>query len=288
VRSFNAVCVVLCSLIALADIVETTFRAEKANLFDEAAASTNADGSDSLVSLHNFNIAEAINLEKYQASTSVERSLVASLFVLMSFAYTLYFPACIVMFRRIELKFDSHIREMSHRSDTGSAFLPYEFSPESEASGVQLEMPIAEARSFLQTLKSAASAQKMRFLSCLLLELITLNVLTAHALFVAISVLNPGGVSPNCGLCESCQTVNTLKLTWSQFTPELIPLLTLLCIPLPLMLSLWFMTTPEDRELLLNPSAHMKEGIVKQSLGADNRQTQSVRTERMRLGIDLE
>jgi hypothetical protein len=289
VRSFNFFCVVLCSLIALVDVVETAFRAEKANLFDEAAASTNADGSDTLSSLQIFNIAERNTLGKYQISTAVERSLVALLLVLMSFAYTLYFPACIVMFRRIELKLDSHLREMSHRSDTGSAFLPFEFcaqfSPETEVSGVQVEMPIVEARSFLQNIKSSAYSQKMRFLSCLLLELTTLNVLTVHALFVAISVLNPGDFSPDCGLCKSCQTVNMLMRTWSSFTPELIPLLALLCIPLPLMFSLWLMTTPEDRELLLNPSIHLKEGI--DELHPDNRQTQSNRAERVRLGIDL-
>jgi hypothetical protein len=284
VRSLNVLCTVMCSLIGLAEFVEAAFLAEEASSFDEAVAATNADGSDTLSSLQILIIIGVNNRGKYAVANAVERSIVAVLFVIVSSAYTLFFPICIVMFRRIELKLDSHIREMSHRSDHGSAFLPFEFFPENQDKGIQVELPIVEAKSYLQNIKSSATAQRMRFVFCLLLELITLNVLAAHALFVAISVWNTDVFSPDCGRCKPCQSVNTFMQTWSTFTPELIPLLTLSCHPLSLMFALWLMTTPEDRALLLHPGTYINQAAPEQPSGTET----SSRAQRIRLGIDLQ
>ena len=81
----------------------------------------------------------------------------------MASAFLLFFPACIVMFRRVERRLDAIIQEMNLRSDLGTVFLPYEFSPAAaDGARSQVEMQVVEARAFLGRLKCAAAAQVRR------------------------------------------------------------------------------------------------------------------------------
>ena len=74
-------------------------------------------------------------------------------------------------------------------------------------------------------------------------------------------------------------------LNWYNAQPELLPLVTSLSSTLPMVFSLWMMTTPEDRALLMHPSrcltAEMAAHPVETSREA------RLKAERKRLGINL-
>ena len=67
--------------------------------------------------------------------------------------------------------------------------------------------------------------------------------------------------------------------------PEGYPLLLSLSSTLPLVFSLWLMTTPEDRALLLHPHRFLSDRISLQPVQTEREQKQYA--ERLRLGIDL-
>ena len=78
----------------------------------------------------------------------------------------------------------------------------------------------------------------------------------------------------------------------SFFVPEGFPLLLSLSSTLPLVFSLWLMTTPEDRALLLHPHRFRSERISLQPVqterdGSVSERQGSLYQERLRLGINL-
>jgi hypothetical protein len=218
----------------------------------------------------------------------------AAIRVLMAVSFLLFFPACIVMFRRVERRLNNIIKEMSHRSDVGNVFLPYEFSPGGAQSQVemqdgaqsQVEMQVVDARAFLSRMKSAAAAQRMRFFLCMVLVLFAL-VAQATIFFLvslAIYVFN-SSVNDDCGECEACQVVEYLISGWVDNTPEWFPLIVSTLTTLPLMFSLWLMTTKEDRELMLNPGRFRADSIALQPALCEA--SARLKTERVRMGIEL-
>ena len=180
---------------------------------------------------------------------------------------------------------DALLREMCLRTDCGTALLPFEFSPRAaDGSATQKEMPIADVRQFMLDIKSSATAQRWRFVFCLALVTAALLALTFNAVFVAISFVNTSR-SADCGRCDPCQSAQYVMLSWLVFTPALFPLLSSLSCTLPLMLSLWLMTTPHDRALLIRPSRFLTQEATENPV--DTTREAILRAERIRMGIDF-
>ena len=74
-------------------------------------------------------------------------------------------------------------------------------------------------------------------------------------------------------------------LQWIIFTPEMFPLTTSLSTMLPLIFSLWMMTTPEDRELLMHPSKFLSEQVALNPVDSSRERDQ--KAHRIRMGINL-
>jgi hypothetical protein len=222
----------------------------------------------------------------------VSQLLEAAVLLLLLCTFLLYFPAVIVMFRRVERRLHALIQEMDHRSDVGTAFLPFEFSPRAaDGSETQTELSIVDVRRHLGDIKSSAALQKRRFLYCLVLVLIALFLLTLNAMFVLVATANAGMTvqadDDVCGVCDaSCRPVGNLQLTWYLYAPEVFPLVASLCSTLPLVFSLWLMTTPEDRALLLHPRRFLTEQMSLNPI--ETPREAQLRIERARLGINMQ
>ncbi len=77
-------------------------------------------------------------------------------------------------------------------------------------------------------------------------------------------------------------------LSWYIYTPELLPLVTSLFSALPLIFSLWLMTTKEDRALLLDPSRFLSEVVAMRQLEEPDTNAEArLREEKIRMGINL-
>ena len=145
-------------------------------------------------------------------------------------------------------------------------------------------MQVVEARAFLSQMKSAAAAQRTRFWLCLALVLVALIVHSLLAVFIAAYSVG-WTKNPDCGDCGSCQNAQHLQYTWYLHSPELAPLVVSACSTLPLMFSLWLMTTKEDRALLLKPGRFRTDTILLQPVAGET--TARLKTERVRMGIEL-
>jgi hypothetical protein len=286
VRSLHVLAVLLCSLNVIARIVLASYRAEKAALYDEAAAACDADGRDarSPSAVQDWKSRDAASSENREKSLFATRFLEAFVLVLMAAGFLLFFPACIVMLRRVERRLDAIIRDIALRSNAGNVLLPFEFSP-AGADGVrtQEEMTVVDARNFLHRMKWAAASQSRRFLLCLVLVLAALAAQSSHALFVSVAFSEKR--NPACAPCGTCQRVERLMAEWHELTFEVWPLVASLCSTTPLMFSLWLMTTKEDRELMLHPHRFLVDQIALHS--GDSEAEMRLKAERVRMGVEL-
>jgi hypothetical protein len=290
VRSMHVLAMLLCALHLVARIVYSGFQVQLALVYDELAAACDVGGKET----ERSRSVKTNDLPKLQqnANYSFVPSLVveAAVISLMAVGFLLFFPACIVMFRRVERKLDAIMQEMDHRSNIGSVFLPFEFSPaaadgDGDGARTQVEMPIVEARVFLGRIKSAAAAQRRRFLLCLALVVIALAAQAFNAVALARFTVVPVQQNPACGDCDACQPVEYLIKKCYDGTPERFPLVSSLCWTLPLAFSLWLMTTKEDRMLLLQPHRFRSDAVALQPIA---RETEArLKVERLRMGVEL-
>ena len=283
VRSMHKIAMLLCSLSIAAGIVAAGFRAEIAVFLDQAATATDAEGKETKASKQIFEKIQLVGLNSSLGALVLLETLVL---VLVTSGFLLFFPAIIVMFHRVEQRLHSLLQEMCLRSDHGTAFLPFEFSPRAaDGSETQTEMQIVDARQYLRDIQSSAAAQRRRFLLCLVFVMAALVALVAHAIF-AIYIAFNGSPNAACGFCDlSCQRVPSLMFQWYNATPELLPLVVSLGSSLPLLFSLAMMTTPEDRALLMNSSTFRTEEISR--LPVETERDARLRAERIRMGINL-
>jgi hypothetical protein len=145
VRNLHKVAMLLCAFEVIARASAAGFRGQAAGLFQQAADATDRDGSDTSASRDIFSFIRN-SFEGANISIAVSLILEAAVLLLEAFAFLLFFPACIVMFRRVERRLGTIIHEMSLRSDHGNVFLPFEFSPPAAGgSQTQVELPIVEA-----------------------------------------------------------------------------------------------------------------------------------------------
>jgi hypothetical protein len=173
---------------------------------------------------------------------------------------------------------------MSLRTDVGNAFLPFEFSPRAaDGSEIQTEMPITDARRYLQNIKASAATQRWRFSLCLFLVSTALVALALHAGFIAYVLI---GRVDFCDDCRKGCSQRSLMHVWYMHTPEFTPLVLSLSSTLPLFFSLWMMTTPEDRELLMHPDRFRSDAIAMRPV--ENDREARLLAERIRLGINLQ
>jgi hypothetical protein len=279
VRSMQVISMVMCTSDIVARWVVVGYRATQAWVVYQAAAGEQ-EGYQSAVAANTGSSA-------YRISLAASLILEAAVLLFEGCGFLLFFPASIVMFGRVERKLDMLLQELSLRSDQGTAFLPFEFSPPATdgRSQTQTEMPIVEARQYLRDIKSPATLQWRRFCLCLVVAVFAFILESLHAILRAYSGFADRNVA--CPPCDqTCQTLDWLIFLWYTSTPELFPILECLTAILPLLLSLWLMTTPEDRAMLMKPH-RFRSSSIKSNPVQSPREAQLF-AERIRLGIYLQ
>jgi hypothetical protein len=289
VRTMRVITVLLCAMYTVACIVVAAFRAEQSVFYDQAMAACDADGRETNKSRSIYTNGKVSMSNKIYKSDAASAVLEATVMLFMISGFVLFFPACIIMFRRIEQRLNTIINQIDHRPDHGDVLLPFEFSPPTaDGHQNQLEMQAGDARRFLGRIKISAANQRKRFISCLFLVLTALSLRATMSVYFCVVLFQPeaagGTQSSVCGLCDTCQPLARLMILWYANTPELPPLIISLTSTLPLIFSLWLMTTKHDRALLMNPSLFRSESLqpIKSEVSA------KISAECARMGVDLQ
>ena len=302
VRRIVKLVALLCALTILARFTSAAFRIEAASLYDRAAAACDTHGKETPKS-YTFHSDALLFRQKKDTAAAVARILESVVLSIMTLSFLLFFPICIVMWRRVALRLSTIINEMDLRPDNGDVFLPFEFSPEDQSGGgacstvpSQISMQAGKARTFLKTLRQRADSQSLRYSIGLLLIILALISYLSLALFVAVIQSNTlevaqgqeGGIT-GCGACDVCQDVKQLMVVWYNNNPELYPLFTSICLALPLMFAIMLMVTKKDLALMLNPHNFRPDAVAFHLLERSSKlQIQQVLNEEAsRMGIEL-
>lgn len=246
-----AITLVLNSLGVVARFVAAAGRAQLVVQLDQAAGACSSNCNNTcflplaaIVEKENKIIDEVV-----RPATSAQQILEALVLVIMSVSFLLFFPACIVMFARVERRLALIMQEMDHRPDYGHVFLPFEFT-ESES---QIEMQAGHARELLLTLKATSASRRRKFTLALLVALVCFAIRTVFAVLICYAYVDNPSVNRSCDICDSsCQSVRSMIRSWFDNSLEVFPIVTSLCSALPQMICLWLMMTKEDRAWLLS------------------------------------
>ena len=286
VRRLNQLALASCVCFIAVRIAAMTFQVRAADLLEQAATLCGTQGEATSASDVAFEQAQDAQA-KGNRIESAQFLMQAAAFLLAFASFILFCPACIIMFRRVEKKVVSYIREMDLRPDNGIVFLPREFSSQSEtgAVGDQIEMPAGQARQVLGALQAAADAQKKRYLLCFAVMLLAL--LTQSTVSLLYSIIQSQGAEENLTFkaCDSCQSVEYLYLVILDSIPEFKILVDCVGLTLPLLFCLWLMTTKGDRALLMHPHKFISNETPVQHDAAQDEQW--LQGQRLRMGIDF-
>jgi hypothetical protein len=302
-RGIAAAIFLLNVISVVARIALIVFRLQRARMADLAAAACDAQGRATVQSWaymaledssSKFSVASAEHsIEKSgDIATSVSRACEAIALFITCGAYLIFFPVSIVMFSRVERRLAGVLQEMSHRTDVGDVFLPFEFSPHNsqdlanEVSAgdlTQIQMEIGQARKFLGSLRESAAKQRERFFwTCTVMLVMLLASAVSAALRAYFAQYDR--MAPNCGRCDTCQHINFLINECLSHSSEIFePILGWLLL-LPLVATIWLMMTKLDRRQLCSNVLTFKPPTT---LDLDDSEMQNF-SERLRMGIYME
>jgi hypothetical protein len=221
-----AALIVLCGATAMiAFDVAGAYFVQVSKLSDESAAACDRLGGDSNASLA-LRIAAIGITEKAYAAEAVQNVSEAAALVLISVSYVVLVASCVALFRRAELI-------------AGHALASASFQHVIDASRDR-------AAAILEDTMHAAAEQRRRLLVACILVLITFPIRATFDLLQAYSSINTTYNSA-CGICDPCQSDAWLLYQWLTYTPEFWSIAVALSSPLPLLMSLWLITSAHAR-----------------------------------------
>jgi len=220
--------VVVGSVVSMvAAIVAGADDVQSALLADQAAAACNA-GSNAC-NATNSPRAWATRTEARTAA-SVQAGSEALTLLLVSVAFLVIVSWSVALFRMLERV---AARALLSNSD-----------------GWNMKASEANAARIVADTMQAAAEQRWRLTSSCVIVLVTFPVRAAYDLLHAYATFNDA-FNPACGECDSCQLTPILVNSWLHYTPEFRSIAVALSSPLPLVLSLWLLTSVHARVRLI-------------------------------------
>jgi hypothetical protein len=196
-------------------------------LYIQAAGACDSQGRDTPASLALEADAATVNAGG-KSAIEVQNVSEAVTLLLVSVAYVLLVTLCVAVFRRAErLAAQSLLAVSSGSSAARDQF--YEFR-------TTLAVAVVE-----DTMQAAVDQRRRLIIACAIV-LVAFPLRAAYDCLQAFSVFNLQ-YNPACLACGPCQSDQFLIFTWISLTPELQPIIVAFSSPLPLVWSLWLITT---------------------------------------------
>ena len=279
---------VICALCVVAAFVTAGFAAQLASAYDDAAAAAVdpqsvtkfARSIDSIIFI--MYVADAAYL--------VAQAVVS---VVICVALAVFFPVPLLTFGRAERRLAGILQEIGFRTDVGTVFLPFEFSPKDAKgdAGQQIEMECGKARQLLETTRKAAVTNIVRFSAAGIFMGFMYMVFTSYTLTLAYaqfnSALNRDCVEPLFklpDLCGPCQSTQYRIRVFFLYSPQFAPLFYSLRFTAALLVMRFLLITKTQRNRL---QISTDEGASEVLVPRDTVQKMVLET-RARMGVDLE
>ena len=209
----------------VANVASAVFYVQYSAVNDQAAAACDATGNDTNTSLALFYSSNIIHTKAYTA-ISVQSSSEALTLLLVSIGFVVIVSWSVALFRLAE--------RVAMRALISSANIR-----DTMQSGNLNETIVAD------TMQAAAQQRRRLTVACVIV-LITFPARAAFDLLNAFSTVRDIQ-TPDCGVCDSCQSEQWLIRHWIDYTPEFQSIVVAVSSPLPLILSLWLITKAHAR-----------------------------------------
>ena len=225
-----AITVVLSCFVGMVSyFVAAAYAVRIADVANQAAGLCDSQGRDTNSSLAFIPLLERTISDKHTAHAS--QSVCEALGLLLTaFAYAVLVALSVAIFRRVE--------------EVGTAAL------------VAVDTGVSTSKSLkisVDNAVNAAAEQRRRLTIACVVVLITFPARAGFDLLQAYSSFD-AGYSAFCGPCGDCQTNQYVVRAWINYTPEFNSITVAVSSPLPLVLSLWLITTAHARALAFTAS----------------------------------
>ena len=240
----------------LALVVAAVYQVKIAGVDDQAAAACDAQGNNTNSSIALSN--DAINFFGSIAAdaAAVQSVLEAIVLVVMCAAYTVFIPVCVSVFGRAERRLIRILGQIEYKLDHSEVLLPAQYNPQAAhgaAAGAEIRMRCDKAKELLRSTLAEATAQRRRFVGACSIVLATFLLRASFDLLYAYSNVD-NRYNPLCGPCDPCQSDRRLIKIWLIYTPEFQPIVVALSSPLPLVVSLWLITSAHAQAFAISLS----------------------------------
>jgi len=240
--------VACCGVSVIAYCIDCVFQAQQALLYDKAADACDANGMATPASLAYLD--ELLGQHRSFDTLYVVQSFseAIALLVIMA-AYTVLVPACVSIIRRAESEASNALLSMSHVPPDVFQ-LPQEYAAKGAAAAPSRSRTTDSGAHIVRETVQAAAQQRRRLLLSCIAVLITYPPRAALDFMRAYSYL-AFTQNPACGQCDACQLDQYLMQRWLAYTPEFRPIAVVLSSSLPLVVSLWILTSANTRAVAI-------------------------------------
>ena len=240
----------------VASIAAAAYKLQTAELCSSAAAACDSAGKHTNTSLA-FYAASNRALRISELGNSVQNLSEVVALVVIVCAFLCVGPLCLLILRKAQVFLGHTLRRIDAHSAATSTSAS---TPDHQRLGSTVVPPGMKglAHAMVDSAMQAAVAQRRRIIAaCLVVEL-TFLPRAAFDMLQGFSDANDVS-SPNCSTCGTCQALSRLVRIWIDFTPEFQFIVIAISSPLPIVVSLWCMMSPNERRLLLHGSLRESE-----------------------------
>jgi len=231
--------VVLFGVVAMVALYESAvFYLQAALILDQASAACDTHGHDTNLSLALFR-ENVLKSATARTALSVQSVFEALVLLVISVAFAIRVAMSVAAFRGAERAALDALADASGRGETA------ELRRQTRQTAAALDI-------VNDTMRIAAE-QRRRLVAACLIVLIAFPVRAAYDLLQALANFAEP-LNPACGDCESCQSDRYLIHKWLIYTPEFQPIVVALSSPLPLVVSLWLITSAHAQAFAISLS----------------------------------
>ena len=248
VRAFNCVAaaVALCGLVGMAaSVAGAYYKAESGKLAALAADACSSSGAYTAAARALAINSSSVNKRSDQVISVQNTSEMVAMLLIVA-TYLVVVPTCIVALQRTGIYLNSTHRRMAAAS--APARLMQAANPSAAISHAAESS--ARAQLVVDLTMQAAVAQQKRLVAVCVMVFLTFQPRAIFDIIQAIGNQDTVANLSKCGVCDTCQSVYLLVNLWLRYTPEFRAIAVALSSPLPLSVSLWFMMSEHERDLL--------------------------------------
>ena len=244
-----AAAVAVCGLVGMAaSAAGSYYKTESGKLAARAADACSSSGAYTPAAIILALNSSALNKKADQVISVQNTSEMVAMLLIVA-TYLVVVPICMIALRRTGVFLHSTRNRFAAANAPARLLQAVDADATSSSATSSSAESLSRAQQVVNLTLQATVAQQRRLTAVCVVVFLTF---LPRAIFDVIQAIGnqETTLNPKCAVCDTCQSVYLLINIWLRYTSEFRAIAVALSSPLPLSVSLWFMMSEQERELL--------------------------------------